>query len=151
MIEREKILIIEDDIDLIEAMKVVLEAKNYRVSSAFSPDEGFDKAKKEKFDLIILDVMFGNEQRTLGFDYAVKARQDKALASIPILMITSVNINNPGFNISPNTDGAFLPVDDFIDKPAQPADLVEKTEKLLRLKKSKWVDWPEKQLEAGEK
>ena len=47
--------------------------------------------KKEKPDLVILDVMFGEEEKIKGFDYAVKMKQDKALAPIPILMLTAVN------------------------------------------------------------
>jgi DNA-binding response OmpR family regulator len=138
------ILIIEDDVDMVEAMKIPLSAKNYQVNVAFSPNEGFQMAKQENPDLIILDVMFGSKMNTDGFDCAVKMKRDKTLAPIPILMITAVNVQNPGFHFSPDTDGEYLPVDDFIDKPAQPEDLIQKVEKLLKMKISKWVNWPEK-------
>lgn len=150
MTEQPKILIIEDDIDMVEAMKITLEAKKYQVNTVFSPEEGFQKAKEEKPDLIILDVMFGSKKQTKGFDYAVKMRQDKMLAPIPILMVTAVNVQNPDFSFFPQSDGEYLPVDDFIDKPAQPEDLVQKVKKLLKMKISKWVNWPEKRKEPNE-
>ncbi len=136
------ILIIEDDTDMIEAMKITLEAENYRILSATDPEEGINAAKKEKPDLVILDVMFGEEEKIKGFDYAVKMKQDKALAPIPILMLTAVNVQHPTFRFSPDSDGEYLPVDEFIDKPAQPEELVEKVKKLMQMKISKWVNWP---------
>ena len=142
MKEEATILIIEDDTDLIEAMKITLEAENYRILSATDPEEGINAAKKEKPDLVILDVMFGEEDIIKGFDYAVKMKQDKALAPIPILMLTAVNVRHPTFHFSPDSDGEYLPVDEFIDKPAQPEELVEMVKKLMQMKISKWVNWP---------
>ncbi len=142
MSKKEKILIIEDDTDLIEAMKVTLEAEQYQILSVTDPEDGVKIAKKEKPNLIILDVMFGEKERTQGFEYALKIKQDQVLAPIPILMVTAVNIRYPTFGFSPEKDGEYLPVDDFIDKPAQPEDLVDKVKKLLKMKTSKWVNWP---------
>jgi len=144
MSEKGKIFIIEDDPDAAEVMKVTLQAKNYQVITAQDPEKGFLKAKQAKPNLIILDVMFGKQEMTKGFDYAVKMKQDKDLASVPILMVTAVNIRHPGFKFSPETDAEYLPVDDFIDKPAQPSELVEKVEKLLEQRVSRWRAWPQK-------
>lgn len=146
---RASILIIEDDIDMVEAIRVILEAKGYQVGAVFSPGEGLQVAKEKRPDLIILDVMFGSKGQSKGFDYALKMKQDRTLAPIPILMVTAVNIQNPNFGFSPATDGEYLPVDDFIDKPAQPEELLDKIEKLLNMKISKWVNWPEKREEKG--
>ncbi len=67
---------------------------------------------------------------------------DKKLAPIPILMVTAINVRYPEFQFSPESDGEYLPVDDFIDKPAQPKELIQKVQKLLETKVSKWVNWP---------
>ncbi len=153
MDKQKSILIIEDDADLIEAMKIILETKNYWIFAAYSPGEGFQMAKDVKPDLIILDVMFGSKERSLGFEYAVKMKRDKILAPIPILMSTAVNEAHLGLNFSPkkvfslnwfHRFGEYLPVDDFIDKPAQPDDLLKRIEKLLQQKISKWVNYPKK-------
>jgi DNA-binding response OmpR family regulator len=137
-----KVLIIEDDIDLIEAMRVTLEAERYTVITATNPERGVELATEERPDVIILDVMFGADERSKGFDYAVKMKMDKKLAPVPILMVTSINVRYPEFQFSPKSDGEFLPVDDFIDKPAQPKELIQKVQKLLEAKVSKWVNWP---------
>jgi len=139
MNEKLKILIIEDDPDFIEATKLILEQKNYQVLSAYDPSDGMKIAKKENPNVIILDVMFGEKSKDDGFDFAYKLRQDKKLAYIPILMLTAVNMEYPGFSFSPKTDGEYLPVDDFIDKPPEADELLQKIEKLLLMKKSKWA------------
>jgi DNA-binding response OmpR family regulator len=146
MNEKHKILIIEDDRDLVEAIALILESKEYQIVRAYNTEIGVTMIKEEKPELIILDVMFGSKGKTKGFDLAVRIRQDKSMANVPILMLTSVNEVYPGFDFSPNTDEEFLPVDEFINKPARPDELLEKVEKLLQAKTSKWADWPNKQI-----
>jgi len=139
-----RILVVEDDPDAAEAMKVTLEAQGWKVDTAIDPEKGLEKARKSKPQVIILDVMFGAREQTKGFDYAVKIRQDRELASIPILMVTAVNVRHPGFGFCPESDEEYLPVDDFVDKPAQPRELTEKVRRLLAQKTSNWKNWPER-------
>lgn len=131
--KRAKILIVEDDPDMVEALKVMLESKGYLVINSLDPEEGFQKVRDERPNLVILDVMFGSKQKTEGFDLAHRIKGDKELARIPILMLTAVNVQHPQFGFSPQTDGEYLPVDDFIDKPTQPEELLKKVENLLKL------------------
>jgi DNA-binding response OmpR family regulator len=145
MKENPGILIIEDDADLVAAMKKMLENKGHNVFVAYDPDEGHDKLRQQKPDLIILDVMFGSRGESKGFDFAQKIRNDKTTADIPILMLTAVNTENPSFNFSPDTDGEFLPVDSFLDKPVKSDELFVKVEELLKQKTSKWKNWPDKE------
>jgi len=145
MNEKPIILIIEDDVDLVAAMKKLLESKGYNAIVAYDPEEGNDKLKKERPDLIILDVMFGSEGKSKGFDFAHKIRNDKQIADIPILMLTAINTEKPYFNFSPDTDGEFLPVDAFLDKPVKSDELFLKVEDLLIQKISKWRNWPDKE------
>ena len=144
MNEQKMILIIEDDGDMVEAMKLMLEPAGHRLVTVDNPEQGFSMAKAKPPDLILLDVMFGSRQEAQGFDYAVKFRQDKSLATIPILMITSVNKRDVSFHFSPDTDEQYLPVDGFIDKPPEPEDLAEKVDTLLKKKISVWANWPVK-------
>lgn len=146
--EKKKILIVEDDIDMIEAIEIVLKSMNYTTIRALDPDEGWVMMKKEKPDMVILDAMFGHSQKTKGFDLALKMRQNKELSHIPVLMLTAVNLQYPQFGFSAGTDGEYLPVDEFVDKPVQPEDLLKKIEKLLEQKISKWINWPEKSRDA---
>jgi DNA-binding response OmpR family regulator len=137
-----RILIIEDDTDLVESIKKFLESKGYDATVAFDPEEGHEKLKQEQPDLIILDVMFGSKGEAKGFDFAHKIKIDRQFADIPILMLTAINIRKPDFHFSPDTDGEYLPVDSFIDKPFRPEELFTKVEELLNQKTSKWRNWP---------
>ena len=129
-----KILIIDDDPDIVEAMRMSLEVKSYEVISAKNGTEGLEKVKSEVPDLIILDVMMDTD--TEGFHVAYQLRNEgpdseyKEYRDIPILMITAIS-KKKGMNFSKEEDEAFLPVNDFIEKPIQPKDLLEKVSKLL--------------------
>lgn len=137
------VLIIEDDQDTVEAMKLTLESQDYIVNVSYDPEDGFSKALSEEPSVIILDVMFGKDEKSSGFECALKMKQSPELAKIPILMVTAINIHHPNFGFSPDTDEEYLPVDDFIDKPAQPKDLLEKVARLASGKVSKWKNWPD--------
>ncbi|MBI5681972.1 MAG: response regulator [Deltaproteobacteria bacterium] len=124
-----KILLIDDDVDTVEAMKIVLEAKGYNVITAYEGESGYNKAEPERPDLIILDVMMKTKDQGFQISYKLKANPD--LSSIPILMLTSVG-KETGFRFSPETDEEYLPVDDFVEKPIRPVELINKVEELLK-------------------
>ncbi len=138
-----KILIIEDDADLVAAMRKILETRGLSTDVAYDPDEGKQKLANNEPDLIILDVMFGTRGESKGFDFAQSIKIDKKFSAIPILMLTAINTERPSFKFSPETDGEFLPVDSFLDKPVHYEELIEKVGELLRQKTSRWKNWPE--------
>lgn len=145
MDKKAKILVIEDDTDLVAALTKLLENKGYAAISAYDPEEGWEKLQQDKPDLIILDVMFGDRGESKGFDFAQKIRYDRLFSDIPILMLTAINAEKPFFNFSPETDNEFLPVDAFLDKPVESDELYVKVEELLNSKTSRWEHWPEKE------
>ncbi len=125
----EKILIIDDDPDIVEGMKVVLESKNYRVDSAQSGREGLEKIKLNKPGLIILDVMM--EAIDKGFDVARIIKKDPDYKNIPILMLTAIkDIIGLDFKNEAG-DETWLPVDDYVEKPLKPDELILKVKRLL--------------------
>ncbi len=131
MNEKIKILIVEDDVDLVESTKKILETKSYQIIVAFNPDEAGERLKQSKPDLIILDVMFGSKEESLGFNFARKLKHNKEYSEIPIIMLSAINAKEQYFNFSPETDGEFLPVECFLDKPLDPEELFNKIETLL--------------------
>ncbi len=125
-------LIIDDDPDIVEGMKVVLESKNYTVRHAKSGEEGLKSAKGSAPDLIILDVMM--ESMSKGFEVARDLKKDKCCKDIPILMLTAIK-DRTGFSFENEAgDPDWLPVDDYCDKPLHPEKLLSKVEKLLKKK-----------------
>lgn len=124
------ILIIDDDQDIVEGMKLVLESKNYIVKTAESGDEGLSMVKNKKPDLIILDVMM--ETRDKGFEVARELKKNESYRNIPILMLTAIK-ENTGLDFEKEAgDPDWLPVDDYCDKPLNPEQLVSKIENLLK-------------------
>lgn len=125
-----KILIVDDDPDVVESMKVVLESKGYEVISASSGKEGLNKTKQDKPDLIILDIMMESGDR--GFDVCRELKKDKEYKDIPILMLTAIK-ERTGFDFKKEAgDEVWLPVDDYVDKPLKPDELVSKVDSLLK-------------------
>jgi len=129
-----KILIIDDDPDIVEAMKMPLEANSYYVITASSGKEGLQRAKDEIPDLIILDVMMETDTEGFHVAYALRSEEPDAeyknCRKIPILMITAIS-QKKGMDFSLEKDDTFLPVDGFIEKPIQPKDLLEQVAELL--------------------
>jgi CheY-like chemotaxis protein len=112
-----KILIIDDDPDFIEATSTLLEANGYEVMSAPDGDNGFKKAKSEKPDLMLLDVMMTYDSE--GFDLAIKLRDEPQTKQIPVIMITGIRrAKTLPFGIEPDSD--WLPVKNILEKPVKP-------------------------------
>ena len=82
-----KILIVDDDPDLVEAVTMILESKNYDVAAAYGGIEGLQKAKVENPDLIVLDVMMPDKD---GYAVCKELKSDPKLSKIPILLLTAV-------------------------------------------------------------
>lgn len=116
-----KILIIDDDNDLVESIVNLLEAKGYDVVSASNGTEGVAKAKAEKPDLILLDVMMTTKDE--GFNVARELKTVEELKGTPVIMVTGVRkeMNLP-FGFEP--DDTWLPVKQFLEKPVKPETLL---------------------------
>lgn len=121
-----KILIIDDDIDLVEVLRIVLESHGYTVIDAQDGDRGFRLIENDKPDLVILDVMMRTEDE--GFVVAEKIRSTPLIADIPIIMLTAVTQQTGYFY---NKNDETLPVNEFIEKPVMPNTLIGYIEKYL--------------------
>lgn len=127
----QKVLIIDDDVDIVEAEKLLLENRGYDVISAFDGKEGFRKIKEEKPDIIILDVMMVTPDE--GFQITRKIRNDPEISALPIVMVTSVG-KVTGFKYDPDRDRELLPVDEYLEKPIKPDELIGAVERALAQK-----------------
>jgi len=125
----QKVLMIDDDPEFVDAISNVLDAKGYDIASASSGEKGLEKAKEMLPDLILLDVMMAT--KTEGFDIARKMSEDANLKDCPIIMITGVrkDMNLP-FGFEPDED--WLPVKEVLEKPVKPDVLLEKIEKYIK-------------------
>lgn len=128
--DAKKILIVDDDPDITEAMTVVLETQNYQVQNARNGRDAAQAVKKSPPDLIILDVMMDTPRE--GFAFSRLLKNNPETKDIPIIMITSVK-EKIGIDFkSVAGDESWLPVQDFLDKPVQPDVLLEKVASLIK-------------------
>lgn len=123
------IAIIDDDPDILDASSLVLKSKGHDVITANNPNDGYKIVKDKKPDLIILDVMM--DEPDDGFYLAQKFRKEGI--AIPILMYTSVS-KAIGLDFGKSE---MVPVNDFVEKPISPEELVNKVEALLKVKEVK--------------
>ena len=119
---KKRILIIDDEQELVKALKVRLTVSNYEVLIAYDGIEGLEKAQKEKPDLILLDI---NMPRMDGFQTLEKLKSDSQMSSIPVIMLTARS------QVDDVSSGAKAGALDYIVKPFETAVLLEKIRKAL--------------------
>ncbi len=128
MAKKANILLVDDDLDFVESTKTILESKPYEVIVAYEGDEGLRKARDQKPDLILLDIIMPVKD---GFTAAEQLKKDPQLSKIPILMLTSFSTKGPGTGISRGR-GFELEAEDYIEKPVEPKVLLNKIEMHLK-------------------
>ena len=122
-----KILVVDDDPDLVESVTMILESRNHEVIQAYGGIEGLEKAKAEKPDAIILDVMMPDKD---GYEVCKELKGDPEYSEIPILLLTAVVSQIPSSTYTSRM-GMETEADDYIDKPVEPGELVKLVERLL--------------------
>ena len=123
-----KILIIDDDKDFSFAMQLILEDHGYHVETATTPEEGIRKVLSAKPDLVILDVIMPTGYE--GFEVARAIREKHNLMDLPIVMLSQVHdVKKVPYRFAPDKD--YLPVDVFLDKPADLEEVIDTIKDVL--------------------
>lgn len=122
------ILVVDDDPDIVETTKMVLESAGYKVETAVNGTEGLKKAREVHPDAIVLDVMMDRESEGFHVSYELKKGEDTK--DIPILVLSAIG-KKSGFDFDPESDGDYLPVEAYMEKPLEPKALVDKIGALL--------------------
>ncbi len=118
-----KILIVEDDRDIVEMVKYNLKEEGFETVAAFDGEQGIELARKERPDLIILDLMLPVID---GFEVCRIIKKDRLTADIPIIILSAK---------SQETDkvvGLELGADDYVTKPFSPRELIARIRAILR-------------------
>jgi CheY-like chemotaxis protein len=122
-----KILLVDDDKDFVESTRTLLE-EQYEVVVAYDGDEGIAKAKEEKPDLIILDVIMPVED---GFTAADEIAGDEELKMIPLMLLTSFGSRMTKETEIPRSRGMEVSADDYVEKPVEPDALLANVKRLI--------------------
>jgi len=130
----EKILVVDDDPDILDALTIILESRGYEVVTAWDGIEALASLRAEKPDLMILDLLMPKMD---GFA-VLKELQDgrwSKYRQTPILVLSSVREEASRRRYELETALQF-DVDDYVEKPISPDILLERVGKLLRRKKT---------------
>jgi len=123
-----KILVADDDADQREALQTILETEDYEVSTARNEEETMKRIDQDPPDLLLLDVMMAHLDG--GFAVCQKLKSNPATKDIPIIMVTSIR-QEMNVDYSPDTDGAYVPAEAFLEKPVSPDKLLAEVKRLL--------------------
>jgi two-component system, OmpR family, phosphate regulon response regulator PhoB len=132
---QKRILAIDDDQDFAMATRLVLESGGYAVLSADSVSGATDVIERERPDLILLDVMLPHG--TEGFDLVadLRLRLDSYFRNVPIVILSAIhyrtNLRFYPDTTQPAPEGLPLPIQDFIDKPVHPSELLTRVARAL--------------------
>ena len=128
--QQKKILVVDDDPDLVAAVEAVLKSKSYQVVTAFDGVEGLQKVLDERPDLIILDVIMPKKN---GFEVCKELKTDPRyhfFSKIPVLLLTVYPQDREKLHLSMR-EGMVMEAEEYIQKPFDPYELLERAEKLI--------------------
>lgn len=121
-----KILVVDDDPDFGEIIRLILRAKGYEVETASDGDMALRKMRICPPDLVLLDVMMAGVLD--GVHVAHTMREEEPLKHIPVIMISSI-AGSPMAELFPTDE--YLPIDMWVSKPVQPDDLLRKVARFV--------------------
>ncbi len=123
-----KILVVDDEPDVVEMIKVALEGASHQVVVAYNGQEGVDKARSQKPDAIIMDIMMPVKD---GFVACKELKDDPSCRDIPILVLTGVSEHFAHTRYAKSM-GLELDAEDYIDKPVDPKALLARLDRLMK-------------------
>lgn len=121
MSEKKDILIVDDDPDFVEAVKLIVEKGGYDVRVAYDGQEGIEMVKEKAPDLIVLDVMMPVMN---GHEACAKIKSEEKTAEIPIILLTAV-ADRVTTSTYTHRDMLESEADDYMPKPVEPKELLE--------------------------
>ncbi len=121
-----KILVVDDDRDFVKITRIILQSKGYDVVSAANGDEGLKAMRREKPDLVILDIMMAYILE--GLDIRRQMAADPSLKNIPVIMSTSLTGERVQRNL-PSDE--YVPDSAWLHKPIDPDKLLEQVRKAV--------------------
>lgn len=127
--KRPYILIVDDDPDILEGILTILETQPYRLATARDGKQCMQMLEEEIPDLLILDLLM---PRMDGWGVIREMRSRPKFAKVPIMVLTTV-IEDASRRRYELETGMAMDVQDYVQKPARPADLIQRIEKLLKV------------------
>ena len=127
IVSASRVLVVDDDPDFVEITRTILQAHGFQVASAANGSQAIEMMRQEPPDVVILDVMM--QGATEGYQVSQIMRDEPQLSRIPVLMVTSI-MDSPLAGQFPTDE--YLPIDDYLRKPVNPKELVERVRSLIK-------------------
>jgi CheY-like chemotaxis protein len=128
MTERAKVLVIDDDQDMVAALECLLGVTDFDVLTATNADDGVRQARAERPDVILLDLLMTPRS---GIEVYQELRGDPALRHTKILIVTALKEKIREDRFAPELEACWE-AEDFLDKPVEPESLVERIRELVK-------------------
>ena len=122
-----KILVVEDDRDLVELLQYNLEKEGFEVEVAYNGVEGLEKVQANPPDAIVLDVMMPEKD---GYEMCKELKDDDSTCNIPVVLLTAVASHVTSTRYT-HADGMSTEADDYIAKPASAEEITKSVKRLL--------------------
>ncbi len=136
MNEKKKILLVDDDLDLLEQNKILIESMGYEVITANSSKEGWEVFRKTKPDACVIDLIM--EEYDSGFVLCHRIKKDEHGKNIPVFILTSATYDT-GFKFGASTseEKEWINADEIINKPVVVDEFVQKLETYFEMNQKK--------------
>jgi two-component system alkaline phosphatase synthesis response regulator PhoP len=123
MTKREKIVVIEDEADILEVLQYNLKREGYMVIASRDGEEGLDSVRRENPDLVLLDLMLPGLD---GLEVCKRLQADPVTANVPVIMVTAKGEETDVVS------GLQIGADDYVTKPFSPKELLARVKAVLR-------------------
>jgi CheY-like chemotaxis protein len=130
MSKKQHVMVIDDDVQLVDTVKILLEGAGYEVSFAYQSEKGLELAREVKPDLILLDIMFAGPPGPDGVEISRRVQADPVLKDTPVIILSGVKkVLDMPVKIAPDQD--YMPVKAFVEKPFTPDELLAAIQEVL--------------------
>jgi len=123
-----RILLIDDDLDMHTAVKMILEPEGYQVTCCLTGPAGLESMRAERPELVLLDIMLSSPSE--GFHVAYEMKEDDTLKDIPVIMISAIG-QKTGMDFARELGSDYVQAERFLEKPFDAQTLRDAVKKLL--------------------
>jgi CheY-like chemotaxis protein len=132
MSDKKRILVIDDDAQLVDSIRTLLESAGYEVVYAYQAEKGVALAREMHPDLIVMDILFAGPPGPDGVEVSRQLAQDSELKDTPVIILSGVKkVLDMPVKLGP--DETYMPVQAFLEKPFKPGELLSRIKELLAL------------------
>lgn len=126
--EKHQILLIEDDLDMQQAIRVMLPEKEFALTACSTGPAGLEALRHSPPDLVLVDIMLATPSE--GFHLCYQIKDNPKWRHIPVIMVSAIGVKT-GVDYARELGSEYVPADAFLEKPIDARTLLQAIRKLL--------------------